>query len=62
MLSGAGAGGSGGGGKGASFFNTSAAVDGLVNSGSGGGGGIYRQGVYAGKAGGSGVIIVRYPA
>lgn len=53
-----GSGGAGGGGNGS---NTSGATAGVVNTGSGGGGGGYLSGTpYAGGAGASGIVIIRY--
>ena len=55
-------GGSGGGGAGARYENT-AAVAGTANTGGGGGGGCHTSGSAAyslGKAGGSGVILIKY--
>ena len=54
----AGAGGAGGGGRGSSF-GVAIAVTGSVNTGGGGGGG-YSSLDIIGKAGGSGIVIVRY--
>jgi hypothetical protein len=55
-----GAGGSGGGGKGF-LSNVSPAVAGTANTGGGGGGGGYASGDTVGAAGGSGVVVLRYP-
>ena len=58
-----GLGGSGGGGDGAGGCcgSQTPAVAGAANTGSGGGGGDYTQNSSQGAAGGSGVVIVRYP-
>jgi formylglycine-generating enzyme required for sulfatase activity len=58
-----GLGGSGGGGDGAGGCcgSQTPAVAGAANTGSGGGGGDYSQNSSQGAAGGSGVVIVRYP-
>ena len=53
------AGGSGGGGQGGSIFSGTTKTSGSVNTGSGGGGG--RLVGLANGAGGSGVVILRYP-
>jgi hypothetical protein len=56
----AGSGGAGGGGSG-SATNTDGATAGTANTGGGGGGGANTDtGVYAGRNGGSGVVIIRY--
>jgi len=54
-----GTGGSGGGGNGAGAGPT-AATAGTTNTGGGGGGGCYGAGVEPGKAGGSGIVVIRY--
>lgn len=54
-----GLGGNGGGGRGENYSSSNAA-DGTANTG-GGGGGVSNAGANAGKNGGSGIVIIRYP-
>ena len=58
--SGKSSGGIGGGGAGGSIYSDNA-VAGTTNTGGGGGGGAGGAGIVAGKNGGSGIVIVRYP-
>jgi hypothetical protein len=53
-------GGTGGGGKGANGYYMRGADSGTVNTGGGGGGG--SLGTYGAGQGGSGIVILRYPA
>ena len=57
-----GAGGSGGGGKGADYTGGTDGVAGTANTGGGGGGGCHTGSYASGKAGGSGIVIIRYAA
>ena len=59
--SGNGAGGNGGTGDGGAGGVSSTGTAGAANTGGGGGGGGYNGNCYAGGAGGSGIIIIRYP-
>ena len=55
-------GGNGGGGNGGSLNNANSVTAGTTNTGGGGGGGSNNDsGGVAGKAGGSGIVIIRYP-
>lgn len=54
-----GTGGSGGGGSGGKYYTTTLATAGTVNTGGGGGGGA-NPSANPGKAGGSGILIIRY--
>ena len=58
--SGKSSGGIGGGGAGGSIYSDNAVI-GTPNTGGGGGGGAGGAGIVAGKNGGSGIVIVRYP-